>query len=154
MNILIIYATNSGSTFEVANHLSQKLSEKSHTVEVKNITEANHDDLGNYEVVLLGSPSWEYEGNEGYPQADFVSFMNNHPQEKVFPQTKFAIFGLGDKNYELFCGAVDHLEQYVQKLQGQIISEPLKIDAYYNDMVAGQSAVESWLETQLLPKLS
>src|SRR3989338_4754602 len=153
MNTLIIYATNSGSTFEVANLISAKLAEKSHQVEVKNVTEVTPDVIPNYELVLLGSPSWEYEGQEGFPQADFVAFMNNTPQDQTFPQTKFAVFGLGDKNYAIFCGAVDHMMKYVEKLQGQLVSEPLKIDAYYNDMAAGQAAVESWLETQLLPKL-
>jgi len=153
MNIGIIYATNSGSTFEVANLISTKLAEKTHQVEVKNISEVTHDDLGKYEVVLLGSPSWEYEGNEGYPQADFVGFMNGVTEDKKFPQTKFAIFGLGDKNYAIFCGAVDHMTKFVEKIQGQILCEPLKIDAYYNDMTAGQTAVQTWLDTQLLPKL-
>lgn len=155
MNVLLIYATNSGSTFEVSNLISQILTEAGHQVTVKNIQEITAPDFANYEAVLLGSPSWDYEGKEGQPHHDFTAFINSYPEGMIYSDKKFAVFGLGDSNYTHFCGAVDHLVEFVtNKIQGQLVAEPLKIDQFYSNMDTGTQQVNDWVTNQLLPKLT
>ena len=153
MNLLLVYATNSGSTFEVTNLLSGKLTEAGHQVTVKNVTEISHADFPKYDIVVLGSPSWDYEGQEGQPHQDFINLINNTPEGTSYAGHKFAIFGLGDSNYTHFCGAVTHLLDYVTKIQGNLICEPLKLDQYYNNMEESNQKVANWTASQLLPQL-
>ena len=153
MNLLLVYATNSGSTFEVANQISGKLTEAGHQVNVKNVTEISYLDFPNYDVVILGSPSWDYEGQEGHPHQDFMNLINNTPPNTTYIGRKFAVFGLGDSNYTIFCGAVTHLTDYVTKLQGTLTCEPLRLDQYYNNMDTANQKISDWVTSQLLPKL-
>ncbi len=40
----------------------------------------------------------------------------------------FALFGCGDSSYTYFCGAIDVLEDRVQKLGGNLVFDSLRID--------------------------
>jgi len=155
MNVLIAYATNSGSTFEVANKISEMVTGAGHQVTVKNFQEIpSADEFGNYDVVLLGSPSWDYQGNEGFPHDDFMAFKDNNASADLGGKN-FVVFGLGDsQGYQHFCGAVAHIEDYVKEHNGNLKAESLRIDGYYNDMEAGNAAVEGWVNGTLVPALS
>lgn len=152
MNVLLAYATNSGSTYTVSELVSNTLSEKGHQVDVKNIPEVEHREFGNYDLIIFASPSWDHEGNEGYPHSDFVYFMEGVGDAK-YSGKKFAIVGLGDSNYEHFCGAVDHLQEFIKKLEGEEVVEPVKIDQYFMDPETHNQKVKDWVEQELLAKL-
>lgn len=143
MNILLIYATYSGGTFAAAQYLEQLLKEKQYDVTVKNVMDVNPDELHTPDLVVLASPSWDIDGAQGMPHEDMGAFQAK-VGETAYPQKPFAIMGLGDSNYTFFCGAVDHLEKWVQDKQGVIKVPSLKLDQYFFNEDARKQEIADW----------
>ncbi len=141
-SILIVYASNSGSTFQVAEQLESMLSKK-HTVVVQKARESAPDDLDSYDLILLGTPSWWVNFNEGSPHESVLLFMQACMNKKSV-QHNFALFGCGDRSYTHFCGAVDELESFVKKVGGTLVVPSLKIDSYYFEQKTAREQVEQW----------
>lgn len=145
MNILLIYATNSGATDMASQIVEAELASKGHTVTRKQVRETTPDELGSFEVVILGSPSWDFDGKEGMPHEDFQPFMES-AKGKAFENKPFAIFGLGDSSYAVFCGAVAHLEDFVKELKGKLVVESIRIDGFYYRQDVHTQALKEWSE--------
>lgn len=152
MNILIAYATNSGGTADAANIVNTALTDGGHQVTLKVIRDVTPDELGTFNLILFGSPSWDTAMQEGMPHEDFIAFIEK-TKGKTYTDKPFAIFGLGDSSYTHFCGAVDHLEEFVKAMQGKLITESLRIDGYYTQPGNGEK-VKAWAQhlLQALPK--
>jgi flavodoxin I len=144
MNILLLYATNSGSTEMAANEVMNHLSSASHQVTLKKIIEANNDDIQNAHLVVLGSPSWDHENKEGQPHDDFFSWKE-HVDTSKFANKPVAIFGCGDSSYQIFCGAVDELTKWVSEWGAKPVVEPLKMDKYYYQLAQNQELIRQWV---------
>ena len=155
MNALLAYATNSGSTYLVSQQIADLISHK-HEVTLKQIREVKPEDLHNYDVVIFGSHSWDYRDekgrHEGYPHYDFVEFMKQSEESK-FPEKKFIVFGLGDRDFTFFCGAVDHLIKYIENIGGKILVEPLRIDRYFFNEEIRKQEINEWVDNYVLPAL-
>ena len=143
MNILILFATYSGGTQTAAQIVETELKNAGHTVTLSNPAEINFEAINGYDIILMGSPSWEHEGQDGQPHIDFMQFMS-HMQDKTFDNKKFAIFGLGDSSYAHFCGAVDHLEEFVKKAKGLLVVESLRIDGFFVNQEKYTQELTAW----------
>ncbi len=146
MKILVLYATYSGGTQTAADIIATVLKNNAaNQGEMKTPTEISPTDLLGYDMVVVGSPSWDYEGKTGMPHQDFISFIE---QSKTVNLTgkKCAIFGLGDSTYEHFCGAVEHLEEWVKGLKGQLSTESLRIDGFFFNQEANTENLKSWAQ--------
>ena len=151
MNILLVWATNSGTTQTVALMVKDALSAAGHSVTVKEARETTPEDFASPQAIIIGSPSWDFDGNEGFPHEDFLPLM-----EKVKTQTvakPFAIFGLGDSSYRIYNGAVDHLEKFVGEVKGTLLVPSLRIDKFYSDEAGNTAKVNALLE-ELKKKLT
>ena len=150
MIVLIVYGTNSGGTQEVAEAIARALTAHEHSVTVKRANEATLDDIAVSDLIILGSCSWDRDDgkqrHEGQLQEHMYAFANSLAG-KTFPEKKFAVFGLGDKSYTLYCGAIDHLEDLVRKVQGQKVGESLRIDGYFFNLPANQENAQKWAES-------
>ncbi len=146
MNILIIYATNSGATEIVSQIVEETLAEHKLTVTRKDVTTVTPEELNAYDLIVFGSPSWDFDGKEGWPHEHFIPFMDAVRPMK-FQDKKFAIFGLGDSSYTHFCGAVDHLEKLVADVSGKLIIESLKIDGFYFNQAENSEKAKTWAQT-------
>lgn len=146
MKILLLYATNSGGTFQASQTVESVLAQKGHSVDLKTPLEAEPTVLASYDLVIMGSPSWDYEDKEGQPHEDFVAFMKKS-EGSSFTGKKFAIFGLGDTYYTHFCGAVDIMENFVKERGGILITPSARIDGYYAKLDEHTRALTSWSET-------
>lgn len=145
MNILLIYASNSGGTFLSSGIIADVLKKHQHTITVQNVREADPSQIGNYDLIILGSPSWDYQGKEGQPHQDYLPFFEK-AQGKNFPEKPFAIYGLGDSSFAYFTGAVDHLEDFVNNIGGKLITDSLRIDGFYFDQEGNEQKVADWAE--------
>jgi flavodoxin I len=146
MNILLVFATNSGTTMMTAQSVSDGLTQKGHTVTMKEVKTVTADEVANAEMVIFGSPSWDFDGKEGMPHEDYMPIMNEL-KTKTLEGKKFAIFGLGDSSYTHFTGAVDHLEELVKTMKGTLLVPSLRIDKFFSDQAKHMEAITSWTES-------
>ena len=143
MNILLLYATNSGGTQQASQIVASLLQEKGHTVSMKNPKESNAEEVSSAGFVLFASPSWDYQDKEGQPHEDFFELLQSLVG-KTLEEKPFAILGLGDSSYAHFCGAVDEFEKVVQNIKGKLVVPSLKIDGYYLHTDESNQAVKDW----------
>ena len=144
MKLLLVYATNSGSCFLVAERIVEILKVK-HQVTVQLSARTTPNDLDGFNAIILGTPSWSVEGQEGYPHETMLKLIRTCAGRN-FSTKRFALYGCGDNSYTFFCGAVDHLENFVSAAHGQNILEPLRIDSYYFDLKNNNKLVDEWAE--------
>lgn len=141
--INIIFATNSGGTAAASQIISDTLTTLNLNPVIKQAVESTPADLESADIILLGSPSWDYENKEGYPHEDMMKFMESC-QNLSLSGKRFAVFGLGDSSYMHFCGAVDHLEEFVKKLGGVLILPSLRIDGFYYNLDKNTLTLKEW----------
>jgi flavodoxin I len=146
VTILVAYATNSSGTETVSSIITDFLATQNHTVAHKNIKEVKKDELPAYDLIIFGSPSWKYHDTEGQPHEFFTKFMTENAA-LTLQDKKFAVYGLGDSAYMTFCGAVGYLEEYVQKIGGQLVVPSLKIDGFYFRQKENTEKILSWLHS-------
>lgn len=138
---LIIYGSTTGNTEMVANRVGEILSKKGFSVVVREVTEAKVSELGNgFDLTLLGASTWGDEEIEF--QEDFEPFFEELDSANL-KEKKVALFGCGDSSYEYFCGAVDELEDKMEKLQANVINQSLRIDGDPDDV---DSEIVEWAE--------
>ncbi len=148
--VLIIYATNSGSTYVAARIIMEVLSSE-YSVALKKAADAEPADLGRYDLVILGTPNWNFGEKEGMPHETMLQLMNKS-RESAFPDKKFAVFSCGDSSYTYFCGAVGHLEEFVARSHGRLVADSLKIDGFYFNLENNSWLAEQWAR-KLMGKL-
>lgn len=154
-NILLIYITNSGGTYESAKRIRKNLEAGGHQVTIKKTVDVNPSEVNQYDVVILGSPSWDFttaEGQrlEGQPHETMQQLLAQLQKDSSLAGRKFAIYGLGDSSYTHLCGAVDQMEQFVKNISAHQIIDSLRIDSYYFDLDNNNAKVEDWA-TRLAP---
>lgn len=145
MKALIIYATYAGSTYMVAEKLANIFKQRGDEVEMVKAPEVNIDNMFNYDLIIMGSPSWDTQGKEGMPHGEILDLMNR-TGDRRFDGKNFAIFGLGNTTYDKFCGAVDHMEKFIKNKGGNVVGQPLKIDNYYLDNDIKMDQIQKWAD--------
>ena len=145
MNILIAYATYSGGTQAAAESIAEVLQQHQHTITMKNFKDMQPDDLFAYEAIIWGSNSWLQDGKDGQPHQYVTAFMEQL-HERSLQDKPFAVYGLGDSTYARFCGAVNHLERFVNELKGTLIVPSLCIDSYYFEQDKNTDLIKKWAE--------
>lgn len=142
MHILLTYATNSGSTGEATTRVANILKKSSHTVTVKEAHETIVQDIASSDVVVFGTPSWDYNGLEGQPHED-ISALVDSLKTLDLSDKPYALFSLGDTSYTKFCSAIDVLEPMLDGLKMKRIHTSLKIDKFYGNPKAPEE-VDQW----------
>ncbi|MBI2617498.1 flavodoxin domain-containing protein [Candidatus Gottesmanbacteria bacterium] len=145
MDILIVYATNSGGTLLASQEITSVFQKYGYSTTLKNVSEVSFDELSSADLVVFGSPSWDYHGKQGQVQEQYLGFMEKM-KGKTFPKKKFAVFGLGDTSYTYFCGSVDNLVNFVKDLGGVLVGDPLRIDGFYFDQEKNTQIIRTWAE--------
>lgn len=145
MKILLTYATNSGSTYLASNIIKETLQLCNNQVNHKLATNTRVKDMEEADLVIMGSPSWLVNDKQGMPHETMLDLMKklNSPAAK---NKKFAIFGCGDCSYTFFCGAVDHMEKFVEKVGGNQVMPSLKIDGFYFNLKDTQEQAHAWAQ--------
>lgn len=143
MNIFLLYATYSNSTALASEDLKMELEKFGYKVDLKQISEISPEEMQKAEFLLLASPSWDYNGEQGMPHEDFLTFKDANPTLQL-ANKPFAVMGLGDSSFTYYCGAVDHLTKWFSNFGGQPIIAPLKIDQYYVNETEAKQAIAEW----------
>lgn len=112
----IFFGSDTGNTEAVAKMIQKKLGEK--LVHVQDIAKSSKEDIDNFDLLLLGIPTWYY----GEAQCDWDDFF---PElETIDFSTKLvAIFGCGDQEdyAEYFCDAMGTVRDIVESKGATIV---------------------------------
>ncbi len=107
---LILYASATGMTQDVATQLHQQLLEKApdYQFELLNVRDISPEKLTEYSIILFGTSSWDH----GIPCPDGEEFMYKVVDQRPdLSNVKFGIFGTGESSYPEFCGALPLVQQ-------------------------------------------
>ena len=120
---LIVYASMTGNTEELARYIGKGILQAGGTVEIKDIIEADVTDLENYNGILLGSYTWG-DGDLADEFLDFYEEMDGLDLTGKYA----AAFGSCDSCYEHRGRAVDILSDKLVELGAEVVLDGLKID--------------------------
>lgn len=143
MKIAIIYATNSGGTYQVSKQIARSLS--AHDITIKKAADTNPAELLRYNVVLFGSPSWNVGGKEGMPVESMQALLQKMQAFKMVPK-HYAVFGCGDSGFAYFCGAVDVIDKHLRFQHSKVVCPPLKIDEFFLHLHKSEQQVDAWVQ--------
>lgn len=136
MHILISYGSLTGNTQIVAELLGVSLREMGgHEVEVLDQACIECDKLAGYDLVIFGASTWG-EGESNPTTEAFLHNLNAYPEDLAL--VKCALFGLGDRSYDHFCGVVDHLEHALRGKSARVLGTPLKLDGLPDETMQEQ----------------
>ncbi|OQY65119.1 hypothetical protein B6D29_04390 [Microgenomates bacterium UTCPR1] len=146
MKIIIAYATYSGGTQAACEYLSQVLTSNGHQTTIKMISDTIFEDLLDYDLRIFASPTWDFEGKEGQPHQDFITWMENNKDKKLDGKPS-VVLGLGDSSYAHFCGANSIIEEFIKSVGGSIKAPALEVDAYLFNMEENNKKISDWTNT-------
>ncbi len=112
----LFFGSDTGNTEAVAKMIQKQLSKK--LVHVQDIAKSSKEDLENFDLLILGIPTWYY----GEAQCDWDDFF---PElEDIDFSTKLvAIFGCGDQEdyAEYFCDAMGNIRDIAEEKGGTVL---------------------------------
>jgi len=112
----IFFGSDTGNTENVAKMIQKKLGEK--LVSVYDIAQSTQEQIENYDLLLLGIPTWYY----GEAQCDWDDFFPTL-QKIDFSGKLVGLFGCGDQEdyAEYFCDAMGELGEIVESKGAMIL---------------------------------
>lgn len=125
--ILILYASSTGNTEEIACLMQTYLNSKEFEVTQKNIELDNMelDSLLSYDGILFGTYTYD-DGDLPFETAVFCDSLENLDLKgKVI-----GVFGSGDTAYSQFCEAVDLMKEKFEHLNATVIEQTVKVDLF------------------------
>lgn len=114
----LIFGSDTGNTEAVANMIQNKLGKR--MVEVKDIASSTKEEIAEFDLLILGIPTWYYGEN----QSDWNEFLPDF-EEINFNDKLVAIYGVGDQEEysEYFCDAMQPLHNIVESKGGIMIGQ-------------------------------
>lgn len=121
--VLVAYASLTGNTEEIAELIVEGIRQAGGEAVLKSVTDCNADEIQSYEGVLLGAYTW----GDGELPDEFLDFYEEM-DDLDLSAYKSAVFGSGDTGYEIYCGAVNLIEEKLKERGAMILQESLKIE--------------------------
>ena len=104
---LIIFTSLTGNTEQCADILAEAMESHGIEVEIHDVMQASPEDYLDFDICIAGAYTYGVDGVLPDEMLDFYDELGDLDlSNKVF-----GVFGSGDDFYEVFCGAVDTLEQ-------------------------------------------
>lgn len=121
---LIVFASMTGTTEEIAEILAKDLRELKVDVLVKECTELYPDEFQDYDICVIATYTYGADGDLPEEAEDF-----HYDLEEVDLTGKiFGVLGSGDRIYKKFCPAVDDFGNQFEKTGAIRGAENLKIN--------------------------
>jgi len=136
MRTIVVFGSFVGNTETLAGYVKRGLEAAGHTVVLKDVVYADPEELKDYDLIVLGSPTYEPK----MIQDDMIPFYEKL-KEVDLSGKKAAAFGPGDTAWPDFCEAVKYLEERLTHCGAQIVCESLMIDGVVEDQ---EDAAISW----------
>ncbi|MDD1510565.1 flavodoxin [Priestia megaterium] len=121
--ILLAYASMSGNTEAIADLIEEELVKHGLHVKRAEVYDIDASDLVSAESIIFGAYTW----GDGELPDDFLD-LYDEMDDIDLSQKQMAVFGSGDSSYDVFCGAVDLIEEKIKRRNGNIAVPSLKIE--------------------------
>jgi len=139
-DITLISGSTLGSAEYVADHLAEKLVEAGYTTETLHGPEL--DELKPEGIWLVVTST---HGAGELPENIQPLFDAIKEQQPDLSNLRYGAVGIGNREYDLFCGAIDQFEQLLDSLGAKRIGDSLKIDVLEHEIPEDPAGV--WVET-------
>ncbi|WP_404454488.1 flavodoxin [Virgibacillus necropolis] len=124
--ILMLYASVTGNTEEIAVAIAEMLQKYNHEITMKtfDMDAIDVEEFNEYDAVLVGTYSWD-DGAMPYEVEDFYDEL----EDVDLTGKVVGVFGSGDTFYlDTFGGAIDLLGQRFVELGADVMPDWIKID--------------------------
>lgn len=140
-DITLISGSTLGSSEYVADHLAEKLEEAGHTTETLHGPELEELKTEGIWIVVCST-----HGAGELPDNIQPLFDDIKEQQPDLSHLRFGAVGLGNREYDLFCGAIEQFDQLLTSLGAQRIGDRLDIDVLQHEIPEDPAGVwvESW----------
>ena len=138
-DITLISGSTLGSAEYVAEHLADKLEEAGFSTET--LHGPTLDELSLQGLWLIVSST---HGAGELPDNLQPLYETLEQQRPDLSDLRFGAIGIGNREYDLFCGAIKQFEQLIVSLGAKRIGERLEIDVLEHEIPEDPAAV--WLE--------
>jgi len=139
-DITLISGSTLGSAEYVADHLAEKLAEAGYTTETLHGPEL--DELKPEGIWLVVTST---HGAGELPENIQPLFDTIKEQQPDLSNLRYGAVGIGNREYDLFCGAIDQFEQLLDSLGAKRIGDSLRIDVLEHEIPEDPAGV--WVET-------
>jgi flavodoxin I len=120
---IIVFGSFVGNTETLAGYIKRGLEQAGHTVTCKDVVYASTEELLDYELILLGSPTYEPK----MIQDDMLGFFERLKSMSLAGY-KAAAFGPGDTAWPDFCEAVKMLDEQLRHCGAEIVADMYTVD--------------------------
>lgn len=140
-DITLISGSTLGSSEYVADHLAEKLEEAGHTTETLHGPELEELKTEGIWIVVCSTHGAGELPDNIQPLFDAIK-----EQQPDLSHLRFGAVGLGNREYDLFCGAIEQFDQLLTSLGAQRIGDRLDIDVMQHEIPEDPAGVwvESW----------
>lgn len=140
--VLVLYGSQSGNSEGLAHQLAFKLQAAEGSVtlvpRVLGMDAFADLDLSAEKLVLMVCSTWG-DGDMPDHAVAFWNFLQSDKAPKM-PQTSFAVFGLGDRNYRRFCQAGKNLDTRFEALEAKRLLPMVACDTDF------EAAAQAWFD--------
>lgn len=125
--VLILYASSTGNTEQIACLLKEYINQKEFDVVLKNLEtgEVGAEELLHYDGILFGT----YTYDDGELPFETEVFCDSLASVKLAGKV-IGVFGSGDTAYYSFCEAVDLMKEEFKRMDAIVIEHTVKVDLY------------------------
>jgi len=139
--VMIYFATETGNSKNVSLQMMKAIKAAGYKVKNSALNRLRIKDI-NPDTITIFIISTHGEGD---PPESVVSFFNDiqTTNDGMFKGLNYAVAGLGDSSYEIFCGAATFLDKELQRLGGKSFQASLLFDVDY------ASHTPEWIENTI-----
>lgn len=122
-NIIMVYASMTGNTEEMAEEIAKGIRDIGGVVDVKSVMDAEASELEQYDAILLGAYTW----GDGELPDEFLDFYEEMKGISLEGK-RAAVFGSCDSAYDAYGAAVDILIEKLTQVGAKVVLPGLKVE--------------------------
>ena len=141
MRVLVLYASQTGNSRQVAKQVSEEAAERGHDARVLGMEHFKKVDFAEEQVVVAVASS---TGNGDCPDNGdkFYRFCRRKTTAPFLASCRFAVCALGDTNYDAFCSVGKEFDKHFERMGGTRMLKRVDVD----EVEGIETFVEPWME--------